>query len=218
MAQKELRASPDDAELQAKLRRAERAVERSHYYEVARRFARIVTEQFQDSTGRRFVIVTGGGPGIMEAGNRGAWEAGGQSIGLNIELPFEQQPNSYITPELCFRFRYFALRKMHFLAAAKAMIAFPGGYGTFDELFDTLCLIQTQVIKPMPVVLVGESFWRKAWNPEFLRNEGVISTKDLDLFTYAETAEQIRDHVVGWYRDRNIDPTAGPNPYSSRSL
>ena len=117
-----------NAELQAKLRHAERAVERSHFYEIARKFARIVTEQFQDSTGRRFVIVTGGGPGIMEAGNRGAWEAGGQSIGLNIELPFEQQPNSYITPELCFRFRYFALRKMHFLAAAKAMIAFPGGY------------------------------------------------------------------------------------------
>jgi len=152
----------------------------------------------------------------MEAGNRGAWEAGGESIGLNIELPFEQRPNSYITPDLCFQFRYFALRKMHFLAAAKAMVAFPGGYGTFDELFEALCLIQTQVIEPMPVVLVGESFWRHAWNPEFLRDEGVIAPEDLDLFIYAETAEQTRDKLVEWYRERNSDPTAGPDPYSSR--
>jgi uncharacterized protein (TIGR00730 family) len=152
----------------------------------------------------------------MEAGNRGAWEAGGESIGLNIELPFEQRPNSYITPDLCFQFRYFALRKMHFLAAAKAMVAFPGGYGTFDELFEALCLIQTRGIEPMPVIMVGESFWRDAWNPEFLRDEGVIAPEDLDLFTYAETAEQIRDHLVHWYRERNIDPTTGPDPYSSR--
>lgn len=212
----ELEASPDDLALGRKVRAAKKVVDRSRYYDVARDFARIVTEQFQNHDERRFVIVTGGGPGIMEAGNRGAWEAGGQSIGLNIELPFEQKPNAYITPELCFQFRYFALRKMHFLSAAKAMVAFPGGYGTFDELFESLCLIQTKVIQPMPVVLVGESFWRKAWNPEFLVDEGVIAAKDLELFSYAETAEEIRDQVVDWYSDRNIDPTAGPNPYSSR--
>jgi uncharacterized protein (TIGR00730 family) len=215
-ARAEARATPNDPQLSTKLKMAERVVERSRYYDVARDFARIVTEEFQDQQGRRFVIVTGGGPGIMEAGNRGAWEAGGESIGLNIELPFEQRPNSYITPDLCFQFRYFALRKMHFLAAAKAMVAFPGGYGTFDELFEALCLIQTRVIEPMPVIMVGESFWRDAWNPEFLRDEGVIAPEDLDLFTYAETAEQIRDHLVHWYRERNIDPTTGPDPYSSR--
>jgi uncharacterized protein (TIGR00730 family) len=215
-ARAEAKTAPDDPQLAARVKVAKRVVERSRYYDVAREFARMVTEKFQDQQGRRFVIVTGGGPGIMEAGNRGAWEAGGESIGLNIELPFEQKPNSYITPDLCFQFRYFALRKMHFLAAAKAMVAFPGGYGTFDELFEALCLIQTRVIEPMPVVMVGESFWRSAWNPEFLRDEGVIAAEDLDLFMYAETAEQIRDQLVEWYRERNVDPTAGPNPYSSR--
>ncbi len=215
-ARAEARAASDDPQLAAEVKVAERVVERSRYFDVAREFARIVTEEFQDQQGRRFVIVTGGGPGIMEAGNRGAWEAGGESIGLNIELPFEQKPNAYITPDLCFQFRYFALRKMHFLAAAKAMVAFPGGYGTFDELFEALCLIQTGVIEPMPVVMVGESFWRNAWNPAFLRDEGVVAPEDLNLFTYAETAEEIRDQLVAWYRERNIDPTAGPDPYSSR--
>lgn len=218
-AEQALKESPGDDELAARVRTAQRMVQRSHYYDVARQFAKIVSERFQQDGGpRRFVIVTGGGPGIMEAGNRGAWETGRQSIGLNIELPFEQKPNSYITPELCFQFRYFALRKMHFLSAAKAMVAFPGGFGTLDELFESLCLIQTKVIKPMPVVLVGRSFWENAWNPDFLVDEGVISAADLELFCYAETAEEIHDQVVGWYRERNIDPLAGPNPYSSREL
>jgi uncharacterized protein (TIGR00730 family) len=216
-ARKDLQAAPDDPARQEAVEEARRVVDRSHYYEIARQFAWNVTHRYQDSTGRRFVIVTGGGPGIMEAGNRGAWEAGGESIGLNIQLPFEQRPNPYITPELCFRFRYFALRKMHFLAAAKAMIAFPGGYGTFDELFDTLCLIQTNVMRPIPVVLVGRSFWQTAWNPEFLRDEGMIGSQDIDLFSYAETADEILDQILRWYRVRNLDPTEGPNPYSSLS-
>lgn len=134
----------------------------SRYYEEARRFAQIVSRRFQEAQRRDFVIVTGGGPGIMEAANRGAADVGGRSVALNITLPHEQAPNPFVTQDLCFRFHYFALRKMHFLLRAKALVAFPGGYGTFDELFEALTLVQTGKIDPMPIVLVGDTFWRRA--------------------------------------------------------
>lgn len=204
-----------DPEKQRAVQAAKRAVENSRYYDVARDFARMVSAEHQSDEKRHFVIITGGGPGIMEAGNRGAHDADAVSIGLNIELPFEQEPNRYITPELCFQFRYFAIRKMHFLAAAKALVAFPGGFGTFDELFETLCLIQTQTIEPVPVVLVGTEFWKRAFDPEFLRDEGVISARDVDLIQYAETAEEIMDAIMSWYEERGVEKLSGQSPYRS---
>ena len=208
--------NPEDELLAKKLRIAERIVAKSRYYDVAREFAQRVSLRFQTDEERELVVITGGGPGIMEAGNRGAFDVGRKSIGLNINLPYEQVPNSYITPELCFQFRYFAIRKMHFLATAKALVAFPGGYGTLDELFETLCLIQTKVIDPVPVVLVGKEFWERAFNTEFLQDEGVIDPEDVDLFAYAETADEIEDHIVGWYTERGIDPTKDSSPYRSK--
>jgi len=171
------------------------------YYAEARLFASVVSAASQSDKLRDYVVVTGGGPGIMEAANRGAADVDAKSIGLNITLPHEQHPNPYVTPELCFQFHYFAVRKMHFLMRARAMVAFPGGFGTLDELFETLTLIQTQKIDPIPVLLFGEEYWRKIVNFEAMVEAGVISQSDLDLFTYVETAEAawntIRDHH-GW--------------------
>ena len=161
----------------------------ARYYTEARRFATIVSAACQSDRHRDYVIVTGGGPGIMEAANRGAHDIGAKTIGLNITLPHEQKPNPYITPELCFQFHYFAIRKMHFLIRARAMVAFPGGFGTLDELFETLTLIQTGKIMPIPVILFGEAYWRRIVNFEAMVEEGVISATDLDLFRYVETAE-----------------------------
>jgi uncharacterized protein (TIGR00730 family) len=144
--------------------------------------------------------MTGGGPGIMEAANRGAYDVGAKSIGLNIRLPREQYPNPYITPELCFRFHYFALRKLHFLLRAKALVAFPGGYGTLDEMFEALTLVQTRTIKPVPVVLVGERYWRQVFNVDFLVDEGVIDPEDRELFWFAETAQEIWEGIQHWHR------------------
>ena len=151
------------------------------------------------------VAQTGGGPGMMEAANRGVHDVGGKTIGLNITLPHEQYPNPYITPALCFQFHYFALRKLHFMLRARALVAFPGGFGTLDELFETLTLIQTRKIKPVPVVLVGERYWRKAFDIDFLVDEGVIDAEDRDLFWYAETAEDIWHGLLLWY-ERNGAP------------
>ena len=145
------------------------------------------------------MIMTGGGPGMMEAANRGAYDVGAKSIGLNISLPHEQFPNPYITPDLCFRFHYFGIRKLHFLLRAKALVAFPGGYGTFDEVFETLTLVQTRSIKPVPVVLVGEDYWRRALDVDFLIEEGVIDPEDRELFWYAETAEEIWTSILKWH-------------------
>jgi len=161
-----------------------RASRASRYYAVARELGRIIGR----SGG---AVLTGGGPGIMEAANRGAFEVGAPSIGLNIDLPVAQRPNRYITPELCLRFRYFALRKLHFLLRARALVAFPGGLGTFDELFETLTLVQTRKIAPMPVVLVGEAWWRRAVDFGFLAAEGMVDRRDLRLFRYAESARQV---------------------------
>jgi uncharacterized protein (TIGR00730 family) len=189
-ARDKLKENPDDAELKKAIVRAERMVENSRYYEAAREFSRIVSSTCQVDGRCEYVVVTGGGPGIMEAANRGAHEVGAKSVGLNIVLPFEQDPNPYITPELCFQFRYFAIRKMHFLMRAKALVAFPGGFGTFDELFETLTLIQTGKVPPVPVILFSRSFWNGVVDFDRLRDEGVISEDDLDLFSYAETAEE----------------------------
>jgi len=198
---------PRDTEIARKLGVAERVLARSRYYDVARDFARLVSESCKGDMPGEFVIVTGGGPGIMEAGNRGAYDAGRVSIGLAITLPHEQVPNSYITPELCFQFRYFALRKLHFIKRAKALVAFPGGYGTFDELFNALCLIQTESIDPVPVVLVCEEFWRNAFHADFLADEGVIDPEDVELFSFAETAEQIWSHILSWYPHAGVPST-----------
>jgi uncharacterized protein (TIGR00730 family) len=172
---------------------------KSHYYEEARKLAGRITEHCLKHGGCDLVVTTGGGPGIMEAANRGASEAGGKSIGLNIVLPHEQEPNRYITPELCFQFHYFAMRKMHFLMRAMALIAFPGGYGTMDELFETLTLIQTKKITPLPVILFGRKFWNTAVNFDFLVSEGVIAPEDKDLFYSVEKADEAWDIIREFY-------------------
>jgi len=167
-------------------------------YEEARRFARLVTERSVAGGGRENVIVTGGGPGVMEAGNLGAHEAGGRSIGLNIVLPHEQAPNPYVTPDLSFNFHYFAIRKMHFLMRASAVAVFPGGFGTLDELFESLTLIQTGRMAPVPFVLFGEAFWRRIVNWEALSDAGTIGPRDLELFRFVETADEALAVIDGW--------------------
>ena len=195
-----VRLKPDDKELQRRLKVAQRILEKSHYYTVAREFATLVAKAGNGPLDSRLVVMTGGGPGMMEAANRGANDMGGKTIGLNITLPHEQYPNPYVSPELCFQFHYFSLRKMHFVLRARALVAFPGGYGTFDELFETLTLIQTRKIKPIPIVLVGESYWRQAFNIDFLVDEGVIDIEDRDLFWFAESAEDIWSGLQSWYK------------------
>lgn len=167
----------------------------SKYYDEAREFARLMTEK---SDGHQNVVVTGGGPGVMEAGNRGALDAGGRSIGLNIVLPHEQAPNEYVTPELCFNFHYFAIRKMHFLMRAAAVAVFPGGFGTLDELFEALTLIQTGRMEPVPFLLFGEGFWRSIINWDALADAGTISEEDLKLFKFVETGQQAADIIDAW--------------------
>ena len=197
--QQTLEAQPDDKPLQRKLAIARRILENSHYYTDAQALGRLVAESGEGSSDNRLVVITGGGPGIMEAANRGAFEAGAKTIGLNIDLPLEQFPNPYISPELCFRFRYFALRKMHFLRRARALVAFPGGFGTMDELFETLTLIQTRTIKPVPVVLIGRDYWQRAVNFDFLLDEGVIDDEDRDTFWFAESAQEAWQGILDWY-------------------
>jgi uncharacterized protein (TIGR00730 family) len=153
--------------------------------------------------------MTGGGPGIMEAANRGAFDAGAQTVGLNIELPHEQFPNPYITPELCFRFHYFAMRKLHFLQRARALVAFPGGFGTMDELFEALTLLQTRKMGMLPVVLVGEQYWRQVIDIPFLLAEGVIDPEDAELFWFAEDAASIWGGITDWYRRSGVDIFGG---------
>ncbi|MDS7596042.1 LOG family protein [Agrobacterium tumefaciens] len=173
--------------------------EASVYYDEARKFARICTSYGEKSGHREYVVVTGGGPGVMEAGNRGAADAGGPSIGLNIVLPHEQAPNAYVTPDLSFNFHYFAIRKMHFLMRAKAVVIFPGGFGTLDELFETLTLIQTKRMAPIPLILFGEKFWRSLINFEFLSDFGTIAPEDMELLHFAETADEAWKIVAEHY-------------------
>lgn len=179
-----------------------RRVAQASHYEEARRFGEMISVRFQDQQRCDFVVITGGGPGIMEAANRGAFEAGARSIGLNITLPYEQTPNSFSSPELTFRFKYFALRKMHFLLHARGLVVFPGGYGTLDELFEVLTLIQTGKIAAIPIVLVGREFWQRVINFEYLIEEGYICAADTDLFTYADEAEEIMAALERFYMAR----------------
>ena len=179
---------------------AERLKAKSHYYEVARELAAIASRNAPDDDGnRQFVVCSGGGPSIMEAANRGAWEEGKDSVGLNIVLPHEQLPNRYVTPDLSFQFHYFALRKMHFLLRARAVAVFPGGYGTFDELFELLTLIQTGKVRPLPILLFGEEFWNRVVDFQGLADEGVISPHDLDLIHWSEDAQAAWDFVCDYY-------------------
>lgn len=199
-------AAPGDGGVQHRLAVARRVLANSRYYEVAREFGRIVGEE-EGAEGNRVAVVTGGGPGIMEAANRGAWEAGARTVGLNINIPHEQFPNPYITPGLCMSVHYFAVRKLHFLLRARALVAFPGGFGTLDELFETLTLVQTRKIQPLPVILVGEAYWRRILNLDALVEEGTVDPEDRDLFWYAETAREIWDDIRGWYEmsGRSLD-------------
>ena len=181
---------------------AERLKAKSHYYDVARALARHASRCEQDEEGKRhFVVCSGGGPSVMEAANRGAQDEGCDSIGLNIVLPHEQLPNSYVTPDLSFQFHYFALRKMHFLLRARAVAVFPGGFGTFDEFFELLTLIQTGKVRPLPILLFGKEFWTRVINFEALAEEGVISPGDLDLFHWCEDADEAWKFVTDYYEN-----------------
>ena len=194
-----LAAKPTDKDAQQSLAVAQRIAARSHYYDVARQLGKLVGESGACPGDCRITLMTGGGPGIMEAANRGAFDAGAKSIGLNITLPHEQYPNPYVTPDLCFRFHYFAMRKLHFLLRARALIAFPGGYGTLDELFEALTLVQTHKVARLPIVLVGKEYWQQLVNFDFLVSEGMILAEDRDLVQYVETADDIWQHILQWH-------------------
>lgn len=197
IAEQELAASPRDPDKKRAVALARNHVALSPYYEKSREFGRLVSSNSQVDKHRKFVIITGGGPGIMEAANRGAADVKAKSIGLNIALPHEQVPNPYITPELCFQFRYFAIRKMHFLYRAKALVVFPGGFGTMDELFETLTLLQTGIVQDISVILIGRNFWEDLINWKKFVEYGLIGPDDLHLFHFAETASEAWNIIVG---------------------
>ncbi len=194
------RSRPEDSSLRPAIARARARLERSRYYDEARRFATIMSREFQHEHHRDFVVLTGGGPGIMEAANRGAHDVNARSVGLNITLPHEQAPNPFITPDLCFKFHYFGLRKMHFLLRARGLVAFPGGYGTLDELFEALTLIQTRKIRRIPIVLVGVSYWKRLVDFDFLVEEGMIDPADINLFTVVDTADDAAAALQAFYQ------------------
>jgi uncharacterized protein (TIGR00730 family) len=194
-----LAETPDDKDLLRRLKVARHVFENSHYYSEAREFGRLVAASGKGPLDCKLVVMTGGGPGIMEAACRGAFESGAKTVGMNIDLPQEQYPNPYISEELCFRFRYFALRKLHFMQRARALVAFPGGFGTMDELFEALTLIQTRTIKPLPVVLVGQAYWERVIDFDFLLEQGTIDLEDRDIFWYAETALEAWQGIEHWY-------------------
>ena len=196
-----LKTQPNSKELLRELQVAERMVSKSIYYDDAREFGALVGKSGEAVEDCRVTLMTGGGPGIMEAANRGAYDVGAKSIGLNIKLPHEQYPNPYITPDLCFLFHYFAIRKLHFLNRAKALVVYPGGFGTFDELFETLTLIQTEKTDQIPVVFVGKEYWKKAINFEFLQEEGVIDPQDLDIFYFADNAHEAWEYILSWHKE-----------------
>ena len=198
-AQKTLEAAQSSG-VALEIKRAESLVRNAYFYEQARAFGHLIAQYSANKHNpNKLFICTGGGPGIMEAANRGASEAGGISVGLNIALPHEQTPNPYITPELSFKFHYFALRKMHFMMRAKALVAFPGGFGTMDELFETLTLVQCKKAKPVPIVLFGSEYWKKVFHPENMLEEGVIAEEDLQLFHYVDTVEDAWEVIRAFY-------------------
>lgn len=208
-AQEILANSPDDPQRKRFVQIAERVLAKCGYYDAAREFSRIVTSTCQFGGVCDYVVVTGGGPGIMEAANRGAFDVDGKSIGLNISLPFEQFPNPYITPDLCFQFHYFALRKMHFLLRAKALVVFPGGFGTLDELTDALTLVQTRRMPPIPIVLFGREYWEQVIDFQFLADEGVIADEHLSLIQYCDTPLAAWDLIANFYGPLDVNP---PSP------
>jgi uncharacterized protein (TIGR00730 family) len=203
-------AAPEDAQNALKqaqlsgdagaLALAQRHMRNAHYYDQARLFARLVADySAHQRPDERLFIATGGGPGIMEAANRGSHEMGAPSVGLNIALPHEQSANPYVTPTLSFKFHYFAMRKMHFMSRAKALVAFPGGFGTLDELFEVITLVQTRKAKPVPIVLFGSAYWKRLFNTDVMLEEGVISPQDLDLFTYVDEPQAAWDFIQAFY-------------------
>lgn len=204
-AESELAHAPDDPRLLRKVARAKSILAKSHFYDAAREFGRIVSSTCQTDKRCDYVVVTGGGPGIMEAANRGAYDVNAKTIGLNITLPEEQAPNPYITPELCFQFRYFALRKMHFLLRAKALVVFPGGFGTLDELFEVLTLRQTKRMQAIPVILFDRAYWDKIIDFAALADEGVIADEHLHLLTYASTPEEAWN-IIANFHDHDGQP------------
>lgn len=195
-------ADPKDIQAARKVVRAEHLLAHAHYYDSARKFAKLVSIDNQCETKRDFVIITGGGPGIMEAANRGAFDVGCKSIGLNIKLPAEQQPNPFITPELCFQFKYFALRKFHFILRAAAVVLFPGGFGTLDEMFEALTLRQTQRMQPVPIILFGRDYWSRVIDFQFLADSGVVADEHLNLFTYADTPEDAWQQILDFHAEK----------------
>lgn len=209
-------AKPADTSLAREVARSEQLLALSHYYDEAREFARLVSIDHQCESRREFVIVTGGGPGIMEAANRGAFDVGCKSIGLNIRLPAEQHPNPFITPELCFQFRYFAIRKFHFILRAAGVVLFPGGFGTLDELFEALTLRQTHRMQPAPIVLYGRDYWKNVIDFRRLADFGVISDAHLDLFTYADTPEAAWRTIVDFHERQQKRPQAEPPATTGR--
>ncbi|MEM8865842.1 MAG: LOG family protein [Planctomycetota bacterium] len=198
-AKAELAANPGDRKCQRNVERAEARLGNSHFYDECMEFSKIVSSTCQADGKCDYVITTGGGPGVMEAGNRGAFEIGAKSIGLNIELPHEQEPNPYITPDLCFQFHYFAMRKFHFILRAAALVVFPGGFGTLDELFNTLCLRQTGRMQAIPIILYGKKYWDSVINFQSLADEGVISDEHMDLISYAETPQEAWDIIADFH-------------------
>ncbi|MBU2114005.1 MAG: TIGR00730 family Rossman fold protein [Gammaproteobacteria bacterium] len=199
LAEKQLK-EVDTAEHRQAVKRAKKQLDNSQYYAASQQFAALATRYSCCNKDCAMTIISGGGPGIMEAANRGAMDAGGESIGLNIVLPKEQQPNPYITPQFCFQFHYFAIRKMHFLQRARALVAFPGGFGTLDELFETLTLIQTKKAARVPVILYDKAFWQKLINFDMLVDEGLISAEDLELIQYADTPEHAWQLILDYYQ------------------
>lgn len=199
LASQAMQEIPDDPALQQQMNRVQRLIQHAGYYEQARALSHMISEFSGNSDCPQLHVVTGGGPGIMEAANRGAGEAGYESVGLNIVLPHEQTPNPYITPALCFQFHYFAMRKMHFMLRARALVVFPGGFGTMDELFEALTLIQTGKILPLPILIFGKDYWQKLINFDLMVDEGMINREDLDLFSYVDNETQaweiIRDSL-----------------------
>jgi uncharacterized protein (TIGR00730 family) len=191
--------SPHDPRLLRGVKRAERILAKSRFYDEAREFSRLVSTFVPADGQRKLVVMTGGGPGIMEAANRGAFEIGAKSVGLNIDLPHEQEPNPYITPELCFQFHYFAMRKFHFILRAAALVVFPGGFGSLDELFETLCLRQTRRMQQIPVILYSREYWDSIISFQRLADEGVIDDEDLKLINYAETPHEAWNIIAGFH-------------------
>jgi len=197
---KRKRGPKENEALERELRIARNILKKSHYYDIAREFGRIIGRSGKGPNDARVTLMTGGGPGIMEAANRGAFDVGAKSIGLNITLPHEQYPNPYITPGLCFQFHYFAIRKLHFMRRAKALVIFPGGFGTMDESFEVLTLVQTRKIDPMPIVFIGESYWGSIVNFDLFVEEGVIDPEDREIFLFAENAEEAWEMILHWHR------------------